>query len=302
MADYFIRRGDTVRGPFEAETICNMAVASKLRPQDGIRRGDDGDWIPAVEIPGLFDGQESKGELIVDPLVNAAGQAAGMAAGLAKGLFGAASSAVSAASSAAAQKMKDRAERKREQQQADAAEREAVEAAESVARREEEVMAPLVPVAIVPPVFAAALSPAAQRNVERDLLVAHPAMFANSPVNFILCLLLAPVGVGLIILFFWWLSSKGTVLTVTNQRTVLRTGLLSKYTTEVRHRDVRNVQLGQSFLQRILGVGAIGISSSGQAGIEIAVSGIPDPEGIKRLIDRYRETEAPSGPPAGRGT
>ena len=116
----------------------------------------------------------------------------------------------------------------------------------------------------------------------------NPSMFRNRPLEFIISCLLCLVVVGFVILLIWWIRCKGTQLTVTSERTRLRKGLLSKSITEVWHRDVRNVQLRQSFFQRILGVGFLGISSAGQGGIEIAVSGIPDPERVKELIDNHR--------------
>jgi len=116
----------------------------------------------------------------------------------------------------------------------------------------------------------------------------HPSMFRNRPVEFGVNILLCLVVVGFFLFFAWWFKCKGTTLTVTNHRTRLRKGILSKSITEVWHQDVRNVQLNQSFFQRILGVGTIGISSAGQSEIEIKVAGIPDPERVKELIDKYR--------------
>ena len=116
----------------------------------------------------------------------------------------------------------------------------------------------------------------------------NPSMFRNKPVGFILTCILCLVVVGLIIFLVWWLKCKATTLTVTSDRTRLRRGILSKSVTEVWHRDVRNVTLNQTFFQRIFDVGSLGISSAGQSGIEIAVSGIPDPDGVKELIDKHR--------------
>lgn len=116
----------------------------------------------------------------------------------------------------------------------------------------------------------------------------HPSMFRNRPIEFIVTCLLCLVLVGIVMFFFWWLKCKGTTLTVTSDRTRLRKGILSKSITEVWHQDVRNVQLNQSFWQRILGVGTIGVSSAGQSGLEISVAGIPDPDRVKELIDRHR--------------
>ncbi len=73
-------------------------------------------------------------------------------------------------------------------------------------------------------------------------------------------------------------------LTLTDERTILRKGLLSKRTNEVRHEDVRNIQVTQSFVQRMLGVGRIAISSAGQDTIEIDMDGVRDPQAIANLI------------------
>ena len=120
-------------------------------------------------------------------------------------------------------------------------------------------------------------------NEEKTLYQENPSMFRNRPVEFVVNVLLCLIVVGFILFFVWWLRCKGTTLTVTNKRTILRRGILSKSITEVWHRDVRNVQLDQTFFQRILGVGQVGISSSGQSGLEISVTGIPDPDLVKRL-------------------
>ena len=123
---------------------------------------------------------------------------------------------------------------------------------------------------------------------EQILYEASPSMFRNQPIGFFLTLLLSLVGIGLIIFFFWWLDCLGTKLTVTDRRTTLRKGVFSKHVTEVWHRDVRTVSLSQSFTQRILGVGTIGISSAGQGDVEISVAGLPNPEDIKSAIDSRR--------------
>ena len=117
---------------------------------------------------------------------------------------------------------------------------------------------------------------------EETLLEVHPVMFRNNPLLFLLAALTV---VGLLI---WWLSTKASKLTVTNKRSIQRKGLIAKFTTEVLHRDVRNIQVDQSAMQRLLGVGSLGISSAGQAGVEIQIEGVRDPAGIKALIDRHR--------------
>ena len=128
---------------------------------------------------------------------------------------------------------------------------------------------------------------------EREEVVlyeAHPAMFRNHPAYFVLCvLLIAAFGLGLVLLLVWWIQVLGTTLTVTNEQTTLRKGILSKYTNDVFHSNVRNIQVRQSFLQRLFNVGWVGISSAGQSGLEIEINGIQDPEKVKEIIDDHRE-------------
>lgn len=126
---------------------------------------------------------------------------------------------------------------------------------------------------------------------EEVLYEAHPSMFRNHPIYFVLCvLLIAAFGLGLILLLIWWVQSLGTTLTVTNEQTTLRKGILSKNTNDVFHTNVRNIQVRQSPLQRLLNVGWLGISSAGQSGLEIEVNGILDPERVKEIIDEYRKS------------
>jgi len=126
---------------------------------------------------------------------------------------------------------------------------------------------------------------------ETILYEEHPSMFRNQPVWFVITCILCLVVVGLFIFASWYLKCKGTTLTVTNDRTTCPRGILSKSITEVWHQDIRNVQLDQTFFQRVFDVGKIGISSAGQSGLEINVSGIPQPERVKDLIDSFRRRD-----------
>lgn len=96
---------------------------------------------------------------------------------------------------------------------------------------------------------------------------------------------------GPIILAPWWLRCKGTCITVTDSRLVLRQGIFAKHTTEIYHDDVRHVELRQSFFNRIMGVGTISIASAGTGGVELRVEGIRNPTRVKEIIDRHRNEE-----------
>jgi len=130
---------------------------------------------------------------------------------------------------------------------------------------------------------------------EKTLYVASPSMFRNNPLGFVVTCLLCLVVIGIPIMIVWYIRCRSTELTVTDLRTQLHRGWLSRSITEVWHRDVRNVQLTQTFFQRLFDTGRIGISSSGQSGIEIDVTGLNDVDEIKQLIDRHRARYGRSG-------
>lgn len=92
----------------------------------------------------------------------------------------------------------------------------------------------------------------------------------------------------LLVMGVWKIISLAETLEITNKRSILRRGLFSKSTTEVVHNDIRNFQITQSFTQRILGVGTIGISSAGQDAVEIIMHDAARPEEVRRIIDLYR--------------
>ena len=148
--------------------------------------------------------------------------------------------------------------------------------------------APLPPASRPAPAVAPILlaAPAPPRAVkERVLLRARPAMFRNSPVGFVLCvILIAAFGLGLLILLLWWIEVIGTRLTITTVRTTLRKGILARHVNEVRHADVRQIRVRQDFLQRLFGVGKLELSTAAGGDVELAVSGIPRPRRAAQLV------------------
>jgi len=110
-----------------------------------------------------------------------------------------------------------------------------------------------------------------QDKTEKEIISIQPAMFRNRPIAFIIFLVLIPfVGLGALILIIWFLKCKATKLVVTNQRTTLTKGILAKQTNEVRHCDVRNLKVEQSFGQRIFKVGTLALSTAGQSDVEVS--------------------------------
>ncbi len=147
---------------------------------------------------------------------------------------------------------------------------------------------------------------------EEVIRVVHPVMFRAHPVWFALLLLCVIAGgvlafggsyfsfpwqlavgwiaggvlavIGLVGFFAWWVTTQALTLEITSKRTRSIRGLVAKSTSEVQHDDVRNIQVVQSFYGRLVDVGRLAVSSSGQDGLEIVADGIPGPNHIAGLI------------------
>ena len=147
---------------------------------------------------------------------------------------------------------------------------------------------------------------------EKELISVHPSMFLAHPFRFLGESLMTMVGLILLgmavsgqllmptwlqsilgglltlagagLLAYWWLNVIYTKLSVTNSRSFLRTGIFARYTTEVRHDDVRNIQVEQNIYERLVGIGDVAISSAGQDDLEVDANGIPQPNHIAEMV------------------
>jgi membrane protein YdbS with pleckstrin-like domain len=254
MSEWFVNKGSKVHGPFSPSQLKQLAESAKIDGETQVRVGSDGKWTLAKNVRGLFS-------YTAAPVAQPA-----------------------------------------------------------VAMASARVSPPPLPLAKPPRPVASAVAAPVQPVVlndrssgERELLTVHPSMFRNQPVRFCLFVFLIFVGFVILILGFllgaspndyalgfllmcvfglllllWWLRYRKVSLTVTDKRTILRFGLLSRYVKEVRHSDVRMLVISQGFLQRLLGVGAIAVASAATGESDISVSGIPHPEQVKKLIDDLR--------------
>ncbi|MGK2911355.1 MAG: PH domain-containing protein [Sphingobium sp.] len=117
---------------------------------------------------------------------------------------------------------------------------------------------------------------------ENWLYDAHPAMFRNNPLLFILLLISV---VGILGLGIWYIKAKGERLALSDSEILLERGLLSKQRTQLALSSVRTVRITQSIVQRMMGVGNIEIFSAGDYA-EIAIRGMPDPNMLRELTAR----------------
>ncbi|MEO8036357.1 MAG: PH domain-containing protein [Acidobacteriota bacterium] len=77
---------------------------------------------------------------------------------------------------------------------------------------------------------------------------------------------------------------RSTIYTLTNQRVMIETGLLSKKLSEIDLRYVDDTQFSQRFVDRMLGVGDITLISSDKAAPFYVLRGIADPRALRETI------------------
>ena len=77
---------------------------------------------------------------------------------------------------------------------------------------------------------------------------------------------------------------RSTKYTVTNQRVMIETGLLTKALSEIDLRYVDDSQFAQGVVQRMLGIGNVTLLSSDKTTPVYLLRGIRDPRGVRELI------------------
>jgi membrane protein YdbS with pleckstrin-like domain len=109
------------------------------------------------------------------------------------------------------------------------------------------------------------------------------------PITIVLSIVCAIVALASLISWtYWFVHTRFESLTITNERSVWSRGVFDRESSEVQHDDVRNIQVKQTLLDRILGVGRLGISSAGQDDMEIDIRDVTDPDDVAETIRTYQ--------------
>ena len=96
----------------------------------------------------------------------------------------------------------------------------------------------------------------------------------------------AVVGVLAAVLLAGAIRRARTAYTITNERLMIRHGLVARSHQETRIERVQNVASRQSMLERLLGVGTVEFDTAGEAEYDFSFQGVADPRGIVRTVDR----------------
>jgi uncharacterized membrane protein YdbT with pleckstrin-like domain len=77
-------------------------------------------------------------------------------------------------------------------------------------------------------------------------------------------------------------------LYIFKNRLVLERGILSRRVKELFLKDIRTIDIKQTFPQRIVGIGNLMIATAGTSGYEFVVKGISDPNSVMEKINSLR--------------
>ncbi len=99
-------------------------------------------------------------------------------------------------------------------------------------------------------------------------------------------------------LFFFWLlippliaylKRGATVLRIYPERITVERGIFSKCYQDLNPRDIRSIDLDQSFFDRLVNIGDLTISTSATVDAAEQLRSIPDPKAVRELIIAQRQ-------------
>lgn len=120
---------------------------------------------------------------------------------------------------------------------------------------------------------------------EQVLWSGGPSQWVNFP-WFLACLLVLPIPFAI----YRYLKIATTRYTLTTQRLRWQWGILSRQTEEVELYRVRDTGLIQPFIQRLVGLGTIEVTSTDERTPVITLAAIKDAEGVREHFRNATET------------
>ena len=80
-----------------------------------------------------------------------------------------------------------------------------------------------------------------------------------------------------------WLKLRFTEMGVTNKRVILKTGIVSRHSEEMKISSIETVEIEQGILGRLLGFGTVKVTGKGIS--DLVFTRINDPMDVKRRIE-----------------
>ena len=110
-----------------------------------------------------------------------------------------------------------------------------------------------------------------------ELLVEVRSSWWNFFWHLVFCWLIVPWMIA-------WYRRASMKLRIFPGRITIERGVFSKCYQDYLPRDIRSIDVDQSFLSRLVGIGDITISTAATTEASEKIEGIPDPNGIRELI------------------
>ena len=108
-------------------------------------------------------------------------------------------------------------------------------------------------------------------------------------------LLTCLAGIGFVLIGIRWLKNRSASYEITDQRLIIKRGILFKTIDEIELYRIKDVRLGYSLLNQMTDIGTITLTSSDRttSGGEFTLRDVPMArerrEGLRKLVDRARQ-------------
>jgi uncharacterized membrane protein YdbT with pleckstrin-like domain len=96
------------------------------------------------------------------------------------------------------------------------------------------------------------------------------------------------VGITLILAFWEWLRLRNIEQGVTNKRVILKKGIVSRTSEEMKLTSIETVEIIQGIWGRIFGFGSVKVTGRGTS--DVVFKNIDDPMDVKRKIESVEVT------------
>lgn len=128
-----------------------------------------------------------------------------------------------------------------------------------------------------------------QAGPERTLWEAKPAYASYFAAWIIGGIFSLVMGVGLLIILWAFRHRNTTKYRRTTQRVVCEWGIVSRQSREVRVSDITAMNLKQSGIDALFGIGNIELCTSGTSGVEVFLRAVPNPKQVREEIRQARD-------------
>jgi uncharacterized membrane protein YdbT with pleckstrin-like domain len=115
----------------------------------------------------------------------------------------------------------------------------------------------------------------------RNLFKLH--WLAKTPMIIWFVLAIPTLGITLLLALYEWLRLRSIELGVTNKRVIMKKGIISRKSEEMKISSIETVEIIQGIWGRMLGFGSIKVTGRGIS--DIIFKNIADPMGAKRKIE-----------------